>query len=45
LDDATILYPGHNYADRPSATMAEQKRTNPCLQYASLDQFLRTMGM
>lgn len=45
LDDTTILYPGHNYADRPSSTMAEQKRTNPCLQYASLDQFLRTMGM
>jgi len=45
LDDATILYPGHNYADQPSSTMGEQKRTNPCLQYTSLDQFLRTMGV
>jgi len=45
LDDDTILYPGHNYADRPSSTLGEQKRTNPYLQYASLDQFLRGVGM
>ena len=43
LDDSTVLYPGHNYADRPSATLGEQKRENPYLQYASLNQFLHDM--
>lgn len=45
LDDDTILYPGHNYADRPSSTIGEQKRTNPYLRCTSLDQFLRSVGM
>lgn len=44
LEDDTILYPGHNYADRPTATMGEQKQTNPYLKYDSLDQFIRAMG-
>jgi glyoxylase-like metal-dependent hydrolase (beta-lactamase superfamily II) len=43
LDDNTILYPGHNYADRPTATMGEQKRNNPYLCYASVESFLRDM--
>jgi len=44
LEDDTVLYPGHNYADRPTATMGEQKQTNPYLKYDSLDQFIRAMG-
>ena len=44
LDDDTILYPGHNYADRPNSTIGEQKRTNPYLKYTSLSQFLGTIG-
>lgn len=44
LEDDTILYPGHNYADRATATMGEQKQTNPYLKYDSLDQFIRAMG-
>lgn len=44
LEDDTILYPGHNYADRPTATMGEQKQTNPYLKYDSLDQFIRAVG-
>jgi glyoxylase-like metal-dependent hydrolase (beta-lactamase superfamily II) len=28
LPDDTILYPGHNYAEKPFATLAEQKRQN-----------------
>ena len=44
LDDDTILYPGHNYADRPTSTMGEQKRGNPYMQFASLSDFLREMG-
>jgi hydroxyacylglutathione hydrolase len=44
LEDDTVLYPGHNYSDRVSSTLGEQKRVNPYLQYATLDQFLRVMG-
>lgn len=43
LEDDTVLYPGHNYADRPISTMGEQKRGNPYMQYATLDDFLRDM--
>ncbi len=43
LSDDTILYPGHNYADRPKATMGEQKRENPYLQFTSLNDFLYHM--
>lgn len=43
LDDDTILYPGHNYSDRPTASLGDQKRTNPYLQYTSVNQFLRDM--
>lgn len=39
LDDATVLYPGHNYGRCPSDTMGEQKRTNPCLGFTSPDDF------
>jgi len=45
LDDRTILYPGHNYADRPFSTLSEEKRSNYFLQVSSLKQFLRIMGV
>lgn len=44
LPDETILYPGHLYAPEPSATMGEQKRTNPYLRAATVDQFLTFVG-
>lgn len=44
LDDATILYPGHNYAPRPTSTIGEERRQNPYVQFASLHDFLRAMG-
>ncbi len=43
LDDKTVLYPGHNYADRPTTTMGEQKKNNPYLHFTSLNDFLRDM--
>jgi len=43
LDDDTILYPGHNYAERPTSTLGDEKRNNPYLQYTSVSQFLRDM--
>jgi glyoxylase-like metal-dependent hydrolase (beta-lactamase superfamily II) len=44
LPDDTILFPGHNYARLPHATLGEQKKTNPYLRFASLKQFLSAMG-
>jgi hydroxyacylglutathione hydrolase len=41
LPDDVILYPGHNYAERPTSTMREEKRHNPCMQYDSAERFLR----
>lgn len=43
LDDDVVLYPGHHYGAQPVSTMGEQKRTNPYLQFASLDDFLDAM--
>lgn len=46
LDDRTILFPGHNYARKPSSTIGDERRTNPYLQFQSLQDFLRRgMGM
>ncbi|TMA94557.1 MAG: MBL fold metallo-hydrolase [Deltaproteobacteria bacterium] len=44
LPDDTVLFPGHNYARLPHATIGEQKKTNPYLKFSSLKQFLAAMG-
>ncbi len=44
LDDATVLYPGHHYAEQPVSSMGEQKRTNPFLKIPSQQEFLRLVG-
>ena len=38
--DATLIYPGHNYGPVPFATLASQKKTNPYLTCAGLEEFL-----
>lgn len=43
LADETVVYPGHMYSE-PSDTLGNQKRTNPFLRMASLEQFLGMMG-
>jgi glyoxylase-like metal-dependent hydrolase (beta-lactamase superfamily II) len=43
LPDDTILFPGHNYGGS-SSTIGAEKRQNPFLRFASLGDFLRTMG-
>ncbi len=45
LDDHIILYPGHNYADRPFSTIGDEKRKNPFLRFSSLGHFLQMMGV
>jgi glyoxylase-like metal-dependent hydrolase (beta-lactamase superfamily II) len=44
LPDETILYPGHNYADRPTSTIGNEKRRNMCMRFDSREEFLRFMG-
>lgn len=44
LDDRTIIYPGHNYGDRPTSTIKEQKQTNSYMRYDSIQQFLHDMS-
>jgi hydroxyacylglutathione hydrolase len=44
LPDDTLLYPGHFYAAEPFATLGEQKRTNPYLRVARLEDFLSFLG-
>jgi hydroxyacylglutathione hydrolase len=44
LPDDTILFPGHNYSDKPTSTIGEQKQSNPYFQFQSLKQFLAGLG-
>lgn len=41
LNSATVLYPGHNYADRPTSTIAQERESNPYLQKTGLESFLK----
>lgn len=44
LPDQTILFPGHNYADRPRSTIGDEKRSNMMLRFKSLGDFLSVMS-
>jgi glyoxylase-like metal-dependent hydrolase (beta-lactamase superfamily II) len=44
LDDTTVLYPGHNYARKPTSTIGDERLQNPYVQFTSLHAFLRAMG-
>jgi hydroxyacylglutathione hydrolase len=44
LPDETVVYPGHNYADRPTSTIGHEKRRNMCMRFQSVEEFLRFMG-
>lgn len=44
LGDDTVFYPGHDYGASPTNTLKNEKRTNPFLLSASLDQFLQMLG-
>lgn len=41
LDDSVVLYPGHNYAESPTSTIGEEKRSNPYMQSGNLQDFLK----
>jgi len=44
LPDNTIVYPGHNYASKPSSSLEELKRENYYLRIPSLDAWLGLMN-
>jgi hydroxyacylglutathione hydrolase len=44
LPDETLLYPGHNYADRPRSTIGDEKRSNMMMKFHNLQDFLSVMG-
>ncbi len=44
LPDDTVLYPGHNYSPTPTSTLGEEKRSNPYMRFARLEDFLSVMG-
>lgn len=44
LPEDTVLYPGHDYADRPTSTIGEELRTNQYLRIKSLDGWMAMMG-
>jgi glyoxylase-like metal-dependent hydrolase (beta-lactamase superfamily II) len=44
LPSHTTLYPGHNYADKPTSTMGDERERNPYLMCDSLQNFLRLRG-
>ncbi|HLV61144.1 MAG TPA: MBL fold metallo-hydrolase [Fredinandcohnia sp.] len=40
LPDETVVYPGHDYADRPVSTLGEEKRDNPYFQRKTIEEFV-----
>jgi glyoxylase-like metal-dependent hydrolase (beta-lactamase superfamily II) len=44
LPDDTVLYPGHDYAPRPSSTIGDEKARNPYMRVRNLDDWMRLMG-
>ena len=47
LPDETVVFPGHNYAEKPCAPLGEEKAGNPYLVLAQqgLEDFLRVVGL
>ena len=43
LPDDTVLYPGHDYADRPRSTIADERKSNPYLRLRSLEDWRHLM--
>jgi len=44
LPDETVLYPGHNYANRLTSTIGEERCHNVFMQFKRLEDFLGMMG-
>ena len=44
LPSDTVIHPGHHYAQQPSATLAEQIKTNPVMQFDNVTDFINYRG-
>jgi glyoxylase-like metal-dependent hydrolase (beta-lactamase superfamily II) len=44
LDDATEVYPGHDYGLKSSSTIGEEKKSNYVLQPRNLEDFIKFMN-
>jgi glyoxylase-like metal-dependent hydrolase (beta-lactamase superfamily II)/rhodanese-related sulfurtransferase len=44
LPDETLVYPAHDYKGDTVSTIGEEKRHNPRLQVASVDEYVELMG-
>lgn len=44
LPEDTVLYPGHNYAGRPTSTIGEEKQRNMYMRFNRVEDFLGLMG-
>jgi len=45
LDEATLVYPGHNYAEHAThSSIGQEKQTNPFFRFPSKSAFLQAMG-
>ena len=41
LPSATVIHPGHNYAEQPTSTLEEQIAGNPFLHFEDSDRFIQ----
>lgn len=44
MDDALVVYPGHDYGSTPVSTLGDQKKTNFVMQPRTEQEFLEIMG-
>jgi len=44
LDDATLVFPGHDYGPKRSSTIGEERKTNYTLKERNLEEFIRFMA-
>ena len=44
LPDSTVVYPGHNYASKPSSPLEDLKRDNYYLRIPTLDAWMSLVG-
>ena len=44
LPEDTILYPGHDYNDKESSTIGNEKKFNPRLQVKNVDEYVELMS-
>jgi glyoxylase-like metal-dependent hydrolase (beta-lactamase superfamily II) len=44
LDDATKVYPGHDYGNKPSSSIGEERKNNYTLKPRTREEFIKFMA-